>query len=1306
MLTQTSISFMKLRKKLLCLLIVLIGFAFNLPINAEDWPMWRFDAGRTANSPEELNNELYLQWMRRLDAPKSCWPSSEYRMQFDASYEPVIMGDTLFVSSMVRDCVLAFDTETGREKWTFYAEGPVRFAPVAWQGKIYFISDDSYLYCLNAKDGALLWKFQGSPTDYRLLGNERLISMWPARGGPVITDGIIYFAASIWPFMGTFIHAVDAESGHSIWTNSRSGSDFILQPHSSPAFAGVAPQGYLAVSGDKLLISGGRSVPACYDRHSGEFQYYHAVTKHGGYKFIAGEKLLFNDGDIYNLEDGKSLASNPASVITQDMMLGVDSGGSLIARDLEYTTTHYTDRKGKKQSRNTFPKLWTIENAFDSIFLKAGSRLYGGSKDLVCSFAIPDKGTEAESSTVWQSAIEGEPWSMAAANGKLYVVTKEGLLYCFGSKKIHPYTLKRTISSLLPKDDSVTRMAQDIIDETGITDGYCLVLGMGTGRLAEEIIQQSNLNVIGFDPDPSKVDSLRRKFDSQGLYGSRISLITGDIASAPLAPYLANLVVSENINDSGLSGNQDFVKHLFHVLRPYGGTAYFSLTNPLRSIFITQAENSELPNADFQFKDNSIILKREGSLPGAAEWTHQYGNIANTVCSKDSVVKPPLGPLWFGGPPHLDVLPRHGHGPPQQIVGGRLFIEGINVLSARDVYTGRVLWRKEFPKLNTLDMYYTDTYDPDPFYRGGNQRHYPGANAFGTNFIATKDRIYLVCENSCIVLDPVNGDEIDCFTLPPNETGDIRNWGYIGVYKDLLIAGASPLHVFLHNDKSIVIPNNRFGIGSKYIIVLDRYSGKKKWEHRAVSNYRHNAIVAGNGTLFCIDAITDKRADLLKRRGKYITENSTIQAFDIQSGEEKWNVSENVFGTWLGYSEEYDALLQAGSRSGDRAFDEIDRGMSVLNGSNGNVIWKNSDKYSGPCIIHHDTIITQTGGSNQTASPAKIYNLLTGKIVTTTHPLTGDSIPQSWVRFKGCNTAIASEHLLTFRSAAAAYVDLTNQGETTTIGGFRSGCTSNLVAADGVLNAPDFTRTCTCSYQNQTSLALINMPEGFYDFPPVESWSFDYYPDPKEPSPVKHIGINFGAAGNRLNDDGLLWIEYPSVGGPSPDIPILIKNVTPTIFRRHSSLLSEEAGTSTAWVASSGITGELEISIRPFLQPSAADEKKEINAFKNNAQTNKFDNRFNDITGSHASFQSYRIVLHFFEEEGLQVGDRIFDVFIQGEKRLENFDIVKETGNSIGCIVKVIENVKVKDDLRISLKCSGSNTEYLPILSGLEIHLE
>jgi len=225
-------------------LIILLSFGLIPAIaHGNDWPMWRYNAGRSAASPEQLPAKLNLQWVRELPAPKPAWPASQDRLQFDASYEPVVSGKTIFIGSMVSDCLTAYDTDTGAEKWRFYCDGPVRFAPVAYKDKLYFASDDGYLYCLNAPDGSLISKFLAGPSTNKVIGNDRLVGMWPLRGGPVLYDGTIYFAASIWPFMGTFIYAIDAGTGDVVWTNSGSGSTYLMQPHSSPAFAGVAPQG-------------------------------------------------------------------------------------------------------------------------------------------------------------------------------------------------------------------------------------------------------------------------------------------------------------------------------------------------------------------------------------------------------------------------------------------------------------------------------------------------------------------------------------------------------------------------------------------------------------------------------------------------------------------------------------------------------------------------------------------------------------------------------------------------------------------------------------------------------------------------------------------------------------------------------------------------------------------------------------------------------------------------------------------------------------------------------------------------------
>ena len=114
----------------------------------------------------------------------------------------------------------------------------------------------------NAQCANCVWRYRGGPSGRKVTGNERIVSSWPARGAPVVQDGKVFFGAGIWPFMGTYVHCLDAVTGKVLWTNDTGGALFIDQPHNSPAFGGLAPKGYLAAVGDRLLVPNGRAVPA------------------------------------------------------------------------------------------------------------------------------------------------------------------------------------------------------------------------------------------------------------------------------------------------------------------------------------------------------------------------------------------------------------------------------------------------------------------------------------------------------------------------------------------------------------------------------------------------------------------------------------------------------------------------------------------------------------------------------------------------------------------------------------------------------------------------------------------------------------------------------------------------------------------------------------------------------------------------------------------------------------------------------------------------------------------------------------
>ncbi|MFC1562726.1 PQQ-binding-like beta-propeller repeat protein, partial [candidate division KSB1 bacterium] len=508
-------------KKKLIFRAFIFCFIFNLflyqDIYGSDWPMWRYDASHSAESPYELPSEMNLQWERQYTPRIMVWddPLNQDIMPYDRVFEPVVMGKTMFIGFNDCDKVAALDTETGEEKWSFYTDGPVRFAPVAWNGSVFFTSDDGYLYCVNAFSGNLNWKFRGGPSERKVLGNKRIISSLPARGGPVFKDGKIYFAASIWPFMGTFIYALDAETGEVVWVNDGTGAKYMLQPHNSPSFAGVAPQGTLVAVGDRLLVSGGRSVPACFNRHTGEFLYYELAGsgKTGGSFVCATEDVFFNHHrervtTMYDIENGKAVVKSIGKYPVLSKKTYYLSGASITALNSE--GIKYNPKKWEES------KIWEIKVNASYDLIKAGNRLYAAGEQGIT--AIDLSGNREEPEIAWTKKVDGQVERLLAADGKLFAVTLDGRIMAFGARKGTP--LKNPYRPVMTKlSEQISQKALSILEQTGVKEGYALLYGVSSGDLLEALVRNSDLHITAVDLDPVKVDKLRRRFDKSGLSG-------------------------------------------------------------------------------------------------------------------------------------------------------------------------------------------------------------------------------------------------------------------------------------------------------------------------------------------------------------------------------------------------------------------------------------------------------------------------------------------------------------------------------------------------------------------------------------------------------------------------------------------------------------------------------------------------------------------------------------------------------------------------------------------------------------------
>lgn len=1250
--------------------VILILFAAPCAISAAaDWPMYRHDHQRSSFTKHELPDALEFDWSIRYTKREPTWkdPLNLDLMQYDRIFEPIVAGGVMYIGFNDTDKIVAIDVETGEEIWRYYTEGPVRMPGAAAGGRVYFTSDDGRLYCLDGRTGKPVWTFDGAPYTRRILGNERLISSWPARGGVVIEDGTVYFGSGIFPFMGTFLYAVDAETGGMKWINDREGSRWTKQPHGgSQSFAGVAPQGSFAVAGDTLLVAGGRSVPAAFDKNTGEFRYfrYQDTGKVGGAWLAANPKVFFNHHraqitSMYNLEDGKLLVSALGRYPVLRGRYIFTSGKKIGAYDIGWVQKDYysTDKIFDNN------KMWEFGADASGDLILAGDTLYAGGKGRITAVDISSREPEKK----WTIQVDGKVERLIAASDRLFAVTLDGEIISFAEKGIGKSTGHKR--AYLSTDGESEKTARAIIAETGVSEGYALFYGLGDPGVLEALALNSDLHIIAAGVSGETSNALRRRYDDAGMYGDRLHIIEGGPGDLNPQQYMASLTVvnGEVEIDAGT------LEELYRSARPYGGKIYF--TNPPAGLE-SLVRNSGLHGLEYVSEN---MLSREGPLEGAAPYTHVLGDMRNTGKSDDRRVKLPLGLLWFGGETNnRDVLPRHGHGPPEQITGGRLFIEGIDRITARDVYTGRQLWQNMFVNMDTYGAYYDESYKETPLSFSYNQEHLPGANIRGTNFIATEDTVYVInstggrkAVHRVQAVDAESGDWIMDIMMPETtyinshgeEVVQPEKWCYIGVYEDLLIGTGTPVSFAdlagLSRDELSKWENTDFS-ACKNLHVFDRHSGELLWSAKAVISFMNNAIAAGNGRLYALDRPHPLVIDQFGRKGKQPPAGFTLSALDIRTGALLWkdDSGERLFGSFLQYSSEHDILLQSTRASRDTVRGEEGKRMLAYNASTGDVLWDKHDEnglYVDLPLIWHDQVI----------SPARFwrddeaaihFSLLTGERLNRKNPVTGGETKLTWRRGYGCNHALGGENLVTFRSGAAGFYDLENMGGTGNFGGFKSGCTNTLIAADGVMNAPDYTRTCICAYSNQTSLALSHMPEN-------EFWTFN---DLSIDDTVKRLGINLGAPGDRFSGD-TFWFEFPYVGYSTAkggvwgnvELPVSTSPAQPECFTHHSSRFSG----GLPWVAASGCEDMSEITI------------------------------------SRAAGR-YTLRLYMAEPGSAAPGDRVFDVFVNGRKELAGLDVVSEAGGARKLLVKTIDCTAENGAVRISFQGGGSLVNGIELISS------
>jgi outer membrane protein assembly factor BamB len=222
-----------------------------LKVRPGDWPTYQGDNERSAATAAAIPERIAAKWTYAL--PAGAFPTA-----------PIAAGGLVFCGDR-NGTVRAVDAVGGKLRWQAHTGGAIFFPPAVEAGRLFVGSADGRVYAFEAATGRPLWTFRAAPAERLIPVYGKLMSTWPVAGGVVVQNGIVYAAAGITHYDGTYAYALDAASGQVKWSNDTSGIT------SEKADHGVSLQGELYLRGSELrFIGGGVHEEGRYDLATGK----------------------------------------------------------------------------------------------------------------------------------------------------------------------------------------------------------------------------------------------------------------------------------------------------------------------------------------------------------------------------------------------------------------------------------------------------------------------------------------------------------------------------------------------------------------------------------------------------------------------------------------------------------------------------------------------------------------------------------------------------------------------------------------------------------------------------------------------------------------------------------------------------------------------------------------------------------------------------------------------------------------------------------------------------------------------------
>jgi len=399
--------------------------------SASDWPTYRHDNQRSAITLESLKLPLSKRWQLIPEQPPSpAWakpakydffvsPQTRkplvHRLAYDHAYHVTAVGDRVFYGSSAEHTVNCLDAYSGKEKWVFFTDGPMRFVPSVYGGRVYAGSDDGKVYCLDADSGRLIWSYIAASKRNTLVPNDgRLVSPWSVRSSVAVDNGTAYFTSGFFPHEGVYMSAVDAVTGRA--SKKHHWEHFHLNKGSF--------QGYMLLSDSKIYMPGGRSTPFYFDRNSGKkLGQFAKGNGMGSFALLADNRIFHGPAD------------RSGGVLTEAGLSGDRAASHADALDMivdAQVMYLLTPNKVTAMTRGSRRLLWSRTVEGGSSMILAGETIYIGSRNKVAALKASNGRVQ------WSDTVPGNPLGLAVANGALLVSTETGAILSFGQESDYP----------------------------------------------------------------------------------------------------------------------------------------------------------------------------------------------------------------------------------------------------------------------------------------------------------------------------------------------------------------------------------------------------------------------------------------------------------------------------------------------------------------------------------------------------------------------------------------------------------------------------------------------------------------------------------------------------------------------------------------------------------------------------------------------------------------------------------------------------------------------------------------------------